>query len=82
MSSLCERLLPKYRDLPLWQAITEKGYDCKIIVLIVGSLGNVHCGFVTEWVEVLGITTSRAKRIKILFSERHARIKDHLETKM
>ena len=31
------------RYLPLCQAITEKGYDCKISVLIVGSLGSVHC---------------------------------------
>ena len=34
------------RCLPLCQAITEKGCNCKITVLIVGSLGSVHCRFV------------------------------------
>ena len=50
------------RYLPLCQAITEKGYDCKMIVLIVGSLGSVHCRFVSG-LRLIGISTSRAKHI-------------------
>ena len=44
------------------QAITEKGYDCKIIVLIVASLGSAHCRFVSG-LRLIGIPTSSAKRI-------------------
>ena len=42
------------RYLPLCQAITEKSYDTKFTVLIVGPLGSVR---------LIGIPTSRAKRI-------------------
>ena len=44
------------RYLPLCQAITEKSYDCKITVFIAGSLGSVHCRFVSG-LRLIGIPT-------------------------
>ena len=50
------------RYLPLCQAITETGYDFKMIVLVVGSLSSVHCRFVSG-LGLIGIPTSRVKRV-------------------
>jgi hypothetical protein len=50
------------RYLPLCQSITEKGYQCKIIALIVGSLGSVHCRFVSG-LKLIGFPAGTAKRI-------------------
>ena len=47
---------------PLCQVITEKGYDCKIILLTAGSLSSVHWRFVSGW-RLIDIPTSRAKRM-------------------
>ena len=46
--------------LPLCQVITEKGYDCEIIVFIVSSLGSVHCKFAGR-LRLMGIPTGIAK---------------------
>ena len=48
--------------LPLCQRIQDMGYSCKIIVLIVGSLGNVHPRFVSG-LSLSGLPNVRAKSI-------------------
>lgn len=51
-----------FRYLPLCQRIGDLGYECKIIVLIIGSLGSVHNKFVNGLC-MLGVPRTRAKAI-------------------
>ena len=44
------------RYLPLCQRINDIGYDCKVVVLIIGSVGNVHSKFVPG-LRMLGVST-------------------------
>ena len=48
--------------LPLCQRIQEFGFDCKVIIFIVGSLGSVHDKFVSG-MKIAGISIRRAKAI-------------------
>ena len=48
--------------LPLSQKISDLGYSCKIIVLIVGSLGSVHSRFASG-LKLAGFCNARAKAI-------------------
>jgi hypothetical protein len=46
--------------MPLCQRVSELGYECKTMVLIVGSFGSVHKKFVNG-LRFLGLPTHRAK---------------------
>jgi len=48
------------RYLPLCHRIKDTGYECKVIVLIIGSVGNVHKKFVNG-LRMLGLHMSKAK---------------------
>ena len=48
--------------LLLCQKINELGYSCKVVVLIVGSLGNVHSRFVSG-LKLCGLPASRARGV-------------------
>ena len=46
--------------LPICQRINELGFDCRIVVLIIGSLGSVHIRFV-KGLQMLGLSARQAK---------------------
>ena len=48
------------RYMPLCQRVSDLGYSCKIVVLIIGSVGNVHNKFVNGLC-MLGLSMTRAK---------------------
>jgi hypothetical protein len=50
------------RYFPLCQKIADTGYQCRIIVLIVGSLGNLHNRF-ANGLRLTGICGRRARAI-------------------
>ena len=48
--------------LPLCQRIQEFGFDCKVLVFIVGSLGSIHSKFVSG-LKIAGFPLRRAKAL-------------------
>ena len=50
------------RYLPLCQRIDDIGYKCKIIVLIIGSVGNIHKRFVPG-LQMLGLSRQNARSV-------------------
>ena len=48
--------------MPLCQRISDLGYHCKIVVLIVGSLGSVHKKFISGLC-MAGLSPRRARAI-------------------
>ena len=50
------------RYLPLCQRINDLGYECKIAVCIIGSVGNVHNKFISG-LRLVGLTAARARAL-------------------
>ena len=48
--------------LPLCQKITDLGFSCRVIVLVIGSLGAVHKRFLSG-LKIAGISPSRGKAV-------------------
>lgn len=51
-----------FKYLPLCQKISDMGYQCKVIVLVIGSLGLIHKRFVSG-LQIIGLPKNRAKAI-------------------
>ena len=49
--------------VPLFELLALSGYDAKVVVLIVGSLGHVHHNRFTSGLKMLGISSSVAKSL-------------------